>query len=129
MEQLNDYILHAIVTLREKKKQPNEDSIFNILTSKMESLTKEKLDSQLNELIKQQRIYNKPHCGNNSCYVYEQVENLVPTEKSPPLDFETINNIFSISKSPIKSLISNTTRNTLNRTIKVTRKTAYTTVI
>ena len=129
MEQLNDYILHAIVTLREKKKQPNEDSIFNILTSKMESLTKEKLDSQLNELIKQQRIYNKPHCGNNSCYVYEQVENLLPTEKSPPLDFETINNIFSISKSPIKSLISNTTRNTLNRTIKVTRKTAYTTVI
>ena len=45
MEQLNDYILDAIITLRQKKKQPNEDSIFNILTSKMESLTKEKLDS------------------------------------------------------------------------------------
>ena len=90
MEQLNDYILDAIITLRQKKKQPNEDSIFNILTSKMESLTKEKLDSQLNELIKQQRIYNKPHCGN---YVYEQVDNLVPTEKPPPLD---------LSKTPLK---------------------------
>ena len=52
MEQLSDYILDAIITLRQKKKQPNEDSIFNILTSKMESLTKAELDSQLNELIK-----------------------------------------------------------------------------
>ena len=32
----------------------------------MESLTKAKIDSQLNELIKQQRDYNKPYCGNNS---------------------------------------------------------------
>ena len=28
MEQLNDYILDAIITLRQKKKQPNEDSIL-----------------------------------------------------------------------------------------------------
>ena len=42
MEQLSDYI-DAIITLRQKKKQPNEDSILNILTSKMESLTKTKL--------------------------------------------------------------------------------------
>ena len=59
MEQLNDYILDAIITLRQKKKQPNEDPILNIFTSKMESLTKVKLDSQFNELIKQQRIYTK----------------------------------------------------------------------
>ena len=85
MEQLSDYILDAITTVKQKKKQPNEDSVFNILTSKMESLTKAELDSQLNELIKQQRIYNKPHCRNNSYYVYEQDENLVPTEKPPPL--------------------------------------------
>ena len=52
--------------LRQKKKQPNEYLIFNILTSKMESLTKAELDSQLNELIKHQRIYNISHCGNNS---------------------------------------------------------------
>ena len=30
-------------------------------------------------------IYNKPYCGNNSYYVCEQVDNLVPTEKPPPL--------------------------------------------
>ena len=90
MEQLSDYI----ITLRQKKKQSNEDSEFNILTSKMESLTKAELDSQLNELIKQQRIYNKPHCRNNSYYVYEQDENLVPTEKPPPL---------ASSKTPLKS--------------------------
>ena len=66
MEQLNNNILDAITMLRQKKKQPNEDSILNILTSKMESLTKAKLDSQLNELIKQQRDYHKPNCGNNS---------------------------------------------------------------
>ena len=87
MEQLSDYMLDAIIiTLRQKKKQPNEDSICNILTSKMESLMKAKLDSQLNELIKQRRIYNRPHCENNSYYIYEQVDNLVPTEKPPPLD-------------------------------------------
>ena len=68
MEHLDYYMLDAITTLRQKKRQPDEDSILNILSSKMESLTKEKLDSQLNELLKQQRIYNKPHCGNNSYY-------------------------------------------------------------
>ena len=85
MEQLSDYILDAIITLRQKKKQPNKESIFNILTSKMESLTKAELDGQLNELFKQQRIYDKPYSGNNSNYVYKQDENLVPTEKPPPL--------------------------------------------
>ena len=35
----------------QKKKQPNEDSVLNILESKMESLTKAKLDSELNKLI------------------------------------------------------------------------------
>ena len=89
MEQLNDYI----ITLRQKKKQPNEDSILNILTSKMESLTKAKLDSQLNKIIKQQRIYNNLHCGNNSYYVCEQVDNLVPIEKPRPL---------ALSKIPLK---------------------------
>ena len=59
----------------------------------MESLTKAELDSQLNELIKQQRIYNRPHCRNNSYYVYEQDENLVPAEKPPP---------FASSKTPLK---------------------------
>ena len=93
MEKLNDYIVDAITTLRQKKKQPNEDSILNILTSKMESITKTKLDSQLNKLIKQQRIYNKPYCGNNSYYVCEQVDNLVPTEKPPPL---------TLSKTPLE---------------------------
>ena len=60
MEHLNDYILDVIITLRQKQEQSNEDSMLNILTSEMESLTKEKLDCQLNELTKQQRIYNKP---------------------------------------------------------------------
>ena len=53
-------MLDVITKLRQKKEQPNEDSKLNILTSEMESLTKEKLDCQLNGLIKQQRIYNKP---------------------------------------------------------------------
>ena len=60
MEHLNDYILDVIITLRQKQEQSNEDSMLNILTSEMESLTKEKLDCQLHELTKQQRIYNKP---------------------------------------------------------------------
>ena len=71
--------------LKQKKKQPNKDSILNIRSSRMESLTKAKLDDQLTELIKQQRIYNKPHCGNNSYYVCEQIDNLVLTEKPPPV--------------------------------------------
>ena len=50
---MNDYILDAIITLRQKKQQPNVDSVLNILISKVESLANAKLDSQLNELIKQ----------------------------------------------------------------------------
>ena len=50
---MNDNILDAIITLRQKKKQPHEDSVLNILISKVESLAKATLDSQLNELIKQ----------------------------------------------------------------------------
>ena len=34
--------------LMQKKKQPNDDVILNTHTTTMESLTKEKLDSQLN---------------------------------------------------------------------------------
>ena len=45
MEHLNNYMLDAIITLRQKKKQPNEDSILKIVTSKLESITKTKLDS------------------------------------------------------------------------------------
>lgn len=42
MEQLNDYILDAIIKLKQKKKWPDEDSILNILTLKIESLTKDR---------------------------------------------------------------------------------------
>ena len=94
MERSNDYILDAIITLRQKKKQPTEESILNILASKMASLTKEKIHSHLNELIKQQRIYNKPHCGKNSHYIYNQVDNFVPTETPLPL---------ALSKTPLES--------------------------
>ena len=31
MEQLNDFILDAIITLRQKKKKPNEDSVLKEL--------------------------------------------------------------------------------------------------
>ena len=85
MEQLNDYILDAIITLRQKQKQPNKDSILNILTSKTGSITKAKSDSQLNELIKQLRIYNKNLLWKQFIYVCEQVGNIVPTEEPPPL--------------------------------------------
>ena len=59
----------------------------------MESLTKANLDSELNELIKRQMIYNKSHCGNNSYHVYKQVHNLVATAKPPPI---------VLSKTPLK---------------------------
>ena len=46
-------IIYQMQSSREdqKKNQPNEDSVLNILESKMESLTKAKLDSELNKLI------------------------------------------------------------------------------
>ena len=129
MEKLNDYIEDAITTLRQKKKQPNEDSILNILTSKMESITKTKL----NKLIKQQRIYNKPYCGNNSYYVCEQVDNLVPIEKPPTLTLskttlEPSTVSLGSQKTDLKSH-QKYHRNTLNGTIKVTKKSTYTAVI
>ena len=44
MEDFNDYILDAIAIIT-LKKQPNEESILHILTSEIESITKEKLDN------------------------------------------------------------------------------------
>ena len=51
------------------------------------------MDSQLNELFRQERIDNKPQCGNNSCYAYEQVDSIVPTGKPPPI---------ALSKTPME---------------------------
>ena len=42
------------------------------------------------KLIKQLRIYNNLHCGNNSYYIDEQVDNLVPIEKPRPLALSKI---------------------------------------
>ena len=63
MEQLDSHIVNAITKLRNNKKQPNENSIYNYILKTVESLTTEQLGNRLRDLIKANKLENKPHSG------------------------------------------------------------------
>ena len=48
MEQLDNLIYDTVSTLRSNKKQPNENAIYSLLSSKSESLSKDQLEERLN---------------------------------------------------------------------------------
>ena len=66
MEQLDSHIFHAITKLGNNKRQSYENSIYNYNLKTVESLTTEQLDDQLRDLIKANKLENKPHSGRNS---------------------------------------------------------------
>ena len=56
MEQLDSHIFNAITKLRNNKKQPNENSIYNYILKIVESLTTEQLENRLRDLIKANKL-------------------------------------------------------------------------
>ena len=61
MELLDSHIFNAITKLQNNKKQANENSIYNYILKAVESLTAEQLEDLLHDLIKANKLKNKPH--------------------------------------------------------------------
>ena len=85
-EQLDSHIFNAITKLRNNKKQPNENSIYNYILKTVESLTTEQLENRLRDLIKANKLENKLYSGRNSYFIVENEENTFPKETSLPSD-------------------------------------------
>ena len=49
--------------LRSIKKQPNENAIYSLISSILESLSKDQLEERLNYLVNEEKLKNKPHKG------------------------------------------------------------------
>ena len=71
MKELNSYIIEVINQLSSTKKQPNENTIFNLLLEKLEAIAinKEQLTERLNYLVEIKVLQNKPRNGVNSFYI------------------------------------------------------------
>ena len=71
MKELDSYIFEAINQLRSSKKQPNENTIFNLLLEKLEAIAinKEQLTERLNYPVEIKVLQNKPRNGVNSFYI------------------------------------------------------------
>ena len=63
MEQFDNLIYDTIITLRSNKKQLNENATYTLISSKLESLSKDKLEERLNCLANEEKLQNKPHNG------------------------------------------------------------------
>ena len=66
MEQVNTLIFDAIINIRNNKKQPNENSIYTLISKDCKSLSKKQLEKRLLTLTKQNEIINRPSTGKNS---------------------------------------------------------------
>ena len=63
MEQFDNLIYDTIIILRSNKKQLNENATYTLISSKLESLSKDKLEERLNCLVNEEKLQNKPHNG------------------------------------------------------------------
>ena len=86
MEQLDSHMFNAVTKLRNNKKQPTENSIYNYILKTVESLTAEQLENRLRDLIKANKLENKPHRGRNSYFIVESEGSNFPKETSPLSD-------------------------------------------
>ena len=76
MEQLGNLIYDAISKLRSNKKQPNENTIYSLISSNSKSLSKEQLEEPLNCFVNEEKLENKPHNALNSYYIETDRANL-----------------------------------------------------
>ena len=89
MEQLDNLIYDTISTLRSIKKQPNENAIYSLISSKLELLSKDQLEEGLICLVNEEKLKNKPHKGKDSYYLernrtilFSSIE--TPIQHGPP---------------------------------------------
>ena len=71
VEELEEQIFDTITSLRNSKKQPNEDTIYCTIskTKTTKSLNKETLREALNKLASSKKLKIKLHNGKNSYYI------------------------------------------------------------
>ena len=71
VEELEGQIFDTITSLRNSKKQPNEDTIYCTIskTKTTKSLNKETLREVLNKLVSSKKLRVKLHNGKNSYYI------------------------------------------------------------
>ena len=83
MEQLDNLIYDTISTLRSNKKQPNENAIYSLISSKLESLSKDQLEERLSYLVNEEKLKNKPHNGKSSYYLETNRTNFLSSIETP----------------------------------------------
>ena len=83
MEQLGSLIYDTISTLRSNKKQPNENAIYSLISSKLESLSKDQLEERLSYLVNEEKLKNKPHNGKSSYYLETNRTNFFSSIETP----------------------------------------------
>ena len=98
------------VALRSNKKQLNENTIYSLISSKSESLSKDQLEERLNFLVIEEKLKNKPNNGKNSYYVetnrsilFSSIE--TPIQHGPPAIptlTETTENTLPTDKTPLR---------------------------
>ena len=69
MEPLDKLIFDAIIQLRNKKKQPNQNSICTLVSSYCKLLRKRQLEKRLLTLTKENKITNRPSAGKNTYFI------------------------------------------------------------
>ena len=71
VEELEEQMFDTITSLRNSKKQPNEDTIYCTIskTKTTKSLNKETLREALNKLVSSKKLKVKLHNGKNSYYI------------------------------------------------------------
>ena len=99
MEQWNGTIrqLYLMLLLSYEIIRNSQQPIYNYILKTVESLTTEQLENQLHDLIKTNKLENKPHSGRNSYFIAENEGSTFLKETSPPSD------IIFPEKTPILS--------------------------
>ena len=74
VEELEQQIFNTITSLGNRKKQPNEDTIYYIIskTKTTKSMNKETLQEALNELVNSKNLKVKLRNGKKSYYIERQ---------------------------------------------------------
>ena len=106
VEELEEQIFDTITSLRNSKKQPNEDTIYCTIskTKATKSLNKETLREALNKLVTSKKLKVKLHNGKNSYYIendsfhedknkYQEIGLLQDDTETPKRRTLVINNI------------------------------------
>ena len=96
LEELEEQIFDTITSLRNSKKQPNEDTIYCTI-SKTKTLNKEILRQALNKLVSSKKMKVKLHNGKNSYYIEN---NSFHEDKNKYQEIEDVKDLFTSNHEP-----------------------------